>query len=101
MPDSLANVRAALAAMSDNELAALHVVADTIVVTAVDAGVMAAIAHTADWELHRRRGIDFALWGPLEAIGPRISLQASQRSPCSVDSFARSRACKRCSTRSA
>lgn len=68
--DNLGALRAALAAMTDTERAALHVAADTITVTPSTSGVMAAIAHAADWELHRRRGIDFALLGAQNAIGP-------------------------------
>jgi len=41
---------------------------------------MAVIAHACDWELHRRRGIDFALSDPQEPT-PKTSRRASPRWP--------------------
>src|SRR5262245_19015065 len=63
-------IRSTLAAMTDDALAALRVAAEEAP-TGVASGLMATIVHCADWELHRRRGIDFVLSGPQEAIEPR------------------------------
>src|SRR5262245_56103533 len=56
--------------MSDAELAAMHVAAEDAPTT-VASGLIAAIAHVCDWELHRRRGIDSALSDPQNAIDPK------------------------------
>ena len=70
MPDPLPNIRTALVGMSDTELAAVHIAPEETAAGPESSGLLAAIAHACDWELHRRRGIDFALQGPQEAIGP-------------------------------
>ena len=68
MLDSLDAIRTALVAMTDAELAALDVAAEEVTVTPGTSGLYAAVAHACDWEHHRRRGINFALSGPHEAI---------------------------------
>jgi hypothetical protein len=70
MSDSLVNVRAALATMTDAELVALQTAAETVT-TGLALGLLASIAHACDWELHRRRGNEFLLAGPREAIDPK------------------------------
>ena len=54
MPDRLT---AALAALSDSDLERLRELADEA--RGRTAGLLAAISHAADWEYHRRGGIDF------------------------------------------
>ena len=56
----------ALAALSDNDLAGLRELADDAHGNA--AGLVAAISHAADWEFHRRGGIDFEMLPLGEAI---------------------------------
>jgi hypothetical protein len=69
VPDPLTPIPTALAAMTDEELAALHIATEETPVTPATSGLLAAIAHCCDWELHRRRGIEFALQDPRAAVG--------------------------------
>jgi len=52
-------ITAALAELSDADLAQLRSLADDA--HGQTAGLLAAISHTADWEFHRRGGIDFEM----------------------------------------
>ncbi len=63
------SIETALAAMTDEELAALHIAGEETPGTPASSGLLAAVAHCCDWELHRRRGIDFALQDPRAAVG--------------------------------
>ena len=65
---TLAAIRIALAAMSDEELAAMHMAAEEMAVAPGTAGLYDAIDHVCDWEQLRRRGFGFALQHPREAI---------------------------------
>ena len=56
----------ALAALSDADLAQLRSLADEA--HGQTAGLLAAISHAADWEFHRRGGIDFEMLPLGEAI---------------------------------
>ena len=76
------DIRTALAAMSDAELAGLHVAAEEAAVTQPSSGLYDAIAHICDWELHRRRGIDLALSDLYEAIN--LEELASSRTALAV-----------------
>lgn len=60
--------RAALAKMTDEELDALQLAAETA--PQLSPGLLAFLAHACDWEVHRRRGRHFAMNGPHAAIGP-------------------------------
>ena len=63
MTDHLAS---ALAAISEADLAQLRALADEAHGPA--AGLLAAISHAADWEFHRRGGIEFEMLPLGEAI---------------------------------
>jgi len=68
MGDGLDGIRAALAAIGDDELRALIATANGGPQAAP--GLLAWIEHVADWELHRRGGLDFPLQPPAAAIDP-------------------------------
>ena len=61
-------ITAALAALSDGDLAQLRSLADDA--HGQSAGLLAAISHAADWEFHRRGGLDFEML-PLGDALPR------------------------------
>ena len=67
MDDGLEGIRAALAELGDDELHALIATANGGPQTA---RLLAWIEHAADWELHRRAGLDFPLQPPAAAIDP-------------------------------
>src|SRR4051794_6320824 len=69
MYETLARIRAALAAMTDAELNALRRVAVSAP-AGLALGVLAFVASTCDWEIHRRSGQDSRLDGPHEMIHP-------------------------------
>ena len=56
----------ALAALSDADLAQLRSLADEA--HGQTAGLLAAISHAADWEFHRRGGIEFEMLSLGDAI---------------------------------
>lgn len=68
MPDGehMAAIMAAVAELEQRELDELRGVADDA--TGPTAGLYAAIAHVADWELHRRARLHFPLSPPRAAI---------------------------------
>ena len=68
MDADLAPVVAALANLADGELAALIEASNGVPQTAP--GLLAWIEHAADWEINRRRGLDFPLLPPVAAIDP-------------------------------
>ena len=57
----------ALAALSDDDLARLRAAADAS--PAVVPGLLAYLDHAADWEQHRRRGVEYLLQPPANALG--------------------------------
>ena len=85
--------------MTDEELAALHIAAEETPVTPASSGLFAVIAHCCDWELHRRRGIDFNLQGPHAAIGPEDMAESFRHLQCSARCLKRTHACRRYSMR--
>ena len=68
MDTNLTAVKAALADISDTELAAL--IAATYGVPQTASGLLAWIEHACDWEEHRRRDFDFTLQPPEAGIDP-------------------------------
>ena len=79
-----ARLPSALAALSDADLAQLRSLADEA--QGQTAGLLAAISHAADWEFHRRGGIDFEMLplgdaideGDLDAaLGHAVAFHAS------------------------
>ena len=66
MNADLSPVVAALAQLSDGELAAL--IDATIDVPQIAPGLLAWVEHVCDWELNRRSGLDFPLQPPDAAI---------------------------------
>ena len=68
MDADLTAIKAALAEVSDTELAAL--ITATYGVPQTAPGLMAWIEHASDWEQHRRRDFDFPLQPPEAAIDP-------------------------------
>ena len=64
----LSPVKAALVELTDAELRALC--AATYEAPQVAPGLLAWLEHAADWELHRRNGLDFRLQPPEAAIPP-------------------------------
>ena len=68
MLHSLDSIRTTLAELTDGELRALIATANGGPQAAP--GLLAWIEHAADWELHRRSGLDFPLQPPEAAIDP-------------------------------
>ena len=68
MPDPLADVRGVLAELADDELEVLF--ATSWLRPATCMALLAWIEHAADWEVNRRKGFDFHLEPPDEAIDP-------------------------------
>jgi hypothetical protein len=68
MDADLSPAIAALAELDDRELAALIDTTNKVPQTAP--GLLAWIEHAADWEQHRRRGVELSLRPPEEAIDP-------------------------------
>ncbi len=66
MTHSLALIRSALAAIPDPELGAL--LDATGHPQSIAPGLIAYLEHACDWEQSRRRGWNFALSGPLDAV---------------------------------
>ena len=66
MPDPLADVRAVLAELADDELEVLF--ATSWLRPAPSLALLAWIEHATDWEVNRRKGFDFHLEPPDEAI---------------------------------
>src|SRR5262249_22663882 len=63
----LIRLRTALAALSNEELTALRTAVDNATQFS-PAGLFAALDHVCDWEQLRRRGLDFALQDPRDAV---------------------------------
>ena len=61
------SIAGALAPLSDDDLARLRSAADAS--PGVVPGLLAYIDHVGDWEQHRRRGVDFPLQPPANALG--------------------------------
>jgi hypothetical protein len=76
-----AGMYATTAALADLDADHLHALIQTVNgVAQVAPGLLAWIEHTADWEISRRRGVDFPLLSPDAAIPPEegaISLDAA------------------------
>ena len=68
MDANLQRIVAALAKLTDAKLSALIATASSGPQTA--RGLLAWIEHGADWELHRREGLDYPLQPPSAAIDP-------------------------------
>ena len=68
MADLLTGVRTVLADLNSDELEILF--ATPLIGGAASTGLLAWIEHAADWELSRRKGFDFHLTSPDEAIDP-------------------------------
>ena len=68
MPDPLADVRSVLAELADDELEVLF--ATSWLRPAPSIALLGWIEHAADWEENRRKGFDFHLAPPDEAIDP-------------------------------
>lgn len=68
MPDPLADVRGVLAELANDELEVLF--ATSWLRPAPCTALLAWIEHAADWEVNRRKGFDFNLQPPDEAIDP-------------------------------
>ena len=66
MPDPLVDVRGVLAELADDELEVLF--ATSWLRPAPCMALLAWIEHAADWEVNRRKGFDFHLEPPDEAI---------------------------------
>ena len=68
MDTTLIAIKAALADLSDTELTAL--IDATYKAPQIAPGLLAWIDGTCDWELNRRRGFDYPLQPPEDAIHP-------------------------------
>ncbi len=68
MPDTLADVRSVLAELANDELEVLF--ATSWLRPAPCMALLAWIEHATDWEVNRRKGFDFHLEPPDEAIDP-------------------------------
>ena len=78
MDTNLQAIKAALVALDDAELGAL--IDATNGVPQTPPGFLAWLEHTADWEQHRRTGLDFPLQPPEAAIPPEedaVSIDAA------------------------
>ena len=78
MDVDLTAIKAALADISDTELAAL--IAATYGVPQTAPGLLAWIEHACDWEEHRRRDFDYTLQPPEAGIDPsedEVSINAA------------------------
>jgi hypothetical protein len=86
METDLAPIMAALRELEDNELHALVVAANELVLMA--AGLLSWIEHIADWELNRRSGLDFPLQPPDVAIPPEEDAESVVAATMMRDGFA-------------
>jgi hypothetical protein len=86
MPDSLADVRGALAELADNELEVLF--ATSWLRPAPSMALLGWIEHAADWEENRRKGFDFHLAPPDEAIDPSEDVVAISAAIALHDEYA-------------
>ena len=68
MPEPTADVRAALAVLAVEEVEVLLAISQLR--PARSPALLAWIEHAADWELQRRKGFDFRLASPDEAVDP-------------------------------
>ncbi len=68
MRDPLADIHGVLAELTDDELEVLF--ATSWLRPAPSISLLAWIEHAADWEVNRRKGFDFHLEPPDEAIDP-------------------------------
>jgi hypothetical protein len=78
MDAELSPIVAALGDLDEGELAAL--IGATNVVSQTAPGLLAWLDHAADWERHRRAGMDFPLQPPEAAIPPEedsVSIDAA------------------------
>jgi hypothetical protein len=86
MPDPLADVRGALAELADDELQVLF--ATSWLRPAPSIVLLGWIEHAADWEENRRKGFDFRLAPPDEAIDPSEDVVAISAAIALHDEFA-------------
>ena len=86
MDAELEPVAAALSNLEENELRALVVAANELVLMA--AGLLSWIEHIADWELHRRSGLQFPLQPPEAAIPPEEGAESVVAATMMRDGFA-------------
>jgi hypothetical protein len=86
MSPLLADARTALSDLSPDELDVLFATAQIGPATAT--GLLAWIEHAADWELNRRKGFDFRLALPEEAIDPSEDPAAIDAAIALHDQFA-------------
>ena len=86
MDTELEPIAAALAQLEENELHALVVAANQLVLMA--AGLLSWIEHLADWELNRRAGLDFPLQPPQAAIPPEEDAESVVAATMMRDGFA-------------
>jgi hypothetical protein len=86
MDAELEPVAAALSDLEENELRALVVAANELVLMA--AGLLSWIEHIADWELQRRSGLEFPLQPPEAAIPPEEGAESVVAATMMRDGFA-------------
>jgi hypothetical protein len=85
MEAKLEPIAAALSELEENELQALVVAANELVLMA--AGLLSWIEHLADWELNRRSGLDFPLQPPEVAIPPEEDAESIVAATMMRDGF--------------
>ena len=78
----------ALSELADAELKAVVVAANELLLVA--AGLLSWVEHVADWELHRRAGLDFPLQLPDAAIPPEATVDSVVAATMIRDGFAES-----------
>ena len=86
MPDSLADVRGVLAELADNELEVLFATSWQRPASCI--ALLGWIEHAADWEENRRKGFDFHLAPPDEAIDPSEDVVAISAAIALHDEYA-------------
>jgi len=86
MPDPLADVRSVLAELADDELEVLF--ATSWLRPAPSIALLGWIEHAADWEENRRKGFDFDLAPPDEAIDPSEDVVAISAAIALHDEYA-------------
>ena len=86
MPDPLADVRGALAELADDELEVLFAISWRRPASSI--ALLGWIEHAADWEENRRKGFDFHLAPPDEAIDPSEDVVAISAAIALHDEYA-------------
>ncbi len=86
MLDPLADVRGVLAELAEGELEVLFATSQLRPVPSM--ALVGWIEHAADWELNRRKGFDFRLAPPDEAIDPSEDPVAIRAAIALHDEFA-------------